>query len=153
VEFEEDPLGPAVVVHRRRVDLAFPVVGEAEALDLAAEVGDVAPRDDPRVLVFADRGALGRQAEGVPAHRVEHVVALHPLLASDHVGRRVALGMADVEPRPGRVGEHVEDVVLRPAAKALRVVRGAESLVFVPDPLPLRFDGGGVVDVPAGPGL
>ena len=55
---------------------------------------------------------LGRQAEGVPAHRVHHAAAPHPLIAADDVGGRVALGMADVQPVAAGVGEHVEDVEL-----------------------------------------
>ena len=152
VQLQEDPLRPAVVVRRRRVDLPLPVVGEAETLDLAAEVRHVSPTEEPRVLVVAHRGPLHRQPEGVPAHRVEHVVPLHAPLARHHVGRRVALGMADVQPLPGGVGEHVEDVVLRPALQDLGVVRGAEGVLLAPDPLPLRLDFRGVVDVPTGPG-
>src|SRR5688572_31374109 len=46
-----------------------------------------------------------------------HVETHHPLGARDHVGRRVALGMADVEPRAARVREHVEHVVLGPRSE------------------------------------
>ena len=60
VQLEEDPLRPAVVVRGGRVDLPLPVVGEAEALDLAAEVRHVSLGDEPRVLVLAHRRALRR---------------------------------------------------------------------------------------------
>jgi hypothetical protein len=58
-------------------------------------------------------GALGREAEGIPAHRVQDVVALHALQTRQHVGRGVALRVADVQAGTGRIREHVEDVVLR----------------------------------------
>ena len=151
MEFQEDPLRPAVVVRGRRVHLALPVVREADAFDLTPEVRDVPLRDESRVLVLAHRGALGRQSEGVPAHRMEDVVALHAPLARHDVRRRVALRVTDVQARTGGVGEHVKDVVLGPALQDLRVVRRAEGLVLAPDLLPLRLDLGRVVNVPAGP--
>ena len=55
---------------------------------------------------------LGRQAEGVPAHRVQHVEAAHPLVPAQDVGGGVAFGMADVQPGAAGVGEHVQDVEL-----------------------------------------
>ena len=97
---------------------------------------DVVRRDDLRVDVVFDGVVLGRQAEGVPAHRVEHVVALHPLFSGDEVERRVGARVADVQPLPGRIGELDQRVVFR-----LRVVahRG-KRLLLLPDPLPLLFD-------------
>ncbi len=55
---------------------------------------------------------LGRQAEGVVAHRVQDVVALHATVAADDVGGGVALRVADVQARAAGVGEHVQDVEL-----------------------------------------
>ena len=60
-----------------------------------------------------DRGVLGRQAERVPAERMQHVVAAHPLGARHHVADDVVADVADVRV-PRRVGEHLEAVVLRP---------------------------------------
>ena len=70
IELEKDPLGPADVAGVGRVDLAVPVVGEADRLELAAEVDDVGLGRDARVLTGLDRILLGGQAEGVPAHGV-----------------------------------------------------------------------------------
>ena len=58
------------------------------------------------------RVLLGGQAEGVVAHRVQHVVAVHPLVAGEHVGADVAERVADVQARAARVREHVEHVEL-----------------------------------------
>ena len=84
---------------------------------------------------------LGRQAEGVPSHRVEHIEAPGPLVARDDVRGRVALGVADVEPRPRGVGKHVEHVELLSA----RVPLGAEGAVLLPVDLPPGLDGRRVV--------
>jgi hypothetical protein len=145
VELEENPLGPAVVVGGRGVDLAIPVVGEAEAFDLPAEVVDVALGDDGGVEAVPNGGALGGQAEGVPAHGVEHVEALHALEAGDDVGGGVALGVADVEARARGVREHVEHVELGLLLELGEVGGRLEGTLGFPLVLPLRFDDGGIV--------
>ena len=137
VDLEEDPLRPLVVAGIRGVDLAGPVVGEAQRLDLAAEVVDVGLGGDPGVGVGLDGVLLGGEAEGVPSHRVQDVEALHPLEAADDVGGGVPLGVADVQPRAAGVGEHVEDVELGPPAVE---VGGREGLVLLPVALPLGLD-------------
>ena len=83
---------------------------------------------DARVRAGLDGVLLGGQAEGVPAHRVQHVEAAHPLVAGQDVGGGVALGMADVQAGAAGVGEHVEDVVLRLVGD----VRRAEGPVLQP---------------------
>jgi hypothetical protein len=88
------------------------------------------------MLPGLDRVLLGGQAERVPAHRVQHVVAAHAPGARQDVGGGVPLGMADVQTDAGRVGEHVEDVALGPAAPA----RGAERPALVPVALPAGLD-------------
>ena len=140
VELEEDPLCPTVVVGGGGVDLALPVVGEAEALDLLAEGVDVALGDGRRVQPLAHRGALGGQPEGVPAHRMEDVEALGALHPRHDVGRGVALGVADVEAGAGGVGEHVEHVVLGLRTQLLGVGRRPEGTALGPDLLPLGLD-------------
>jgi hypothetical protein len=63
-------------------------------------------------LEVLDGELLGRQAEGVEAHRVQHVEAAHPLEAGVDVGGDVSERVTDVQPDPRGVGEHVEDVEL-----------------------------------------
>ena len=140
-DLEEDPLRPPIVVRRGGVDLPRPIVGEAEHLELALEVVDALRGPGRRVGAGLDRVLLRGKAEGVPAHRMEHVEAAHPLVAGDDVGRRVALRVADVEPVPRGIGEHVEGVVLRP----LGIDVGAEGAVLVPVALPAGFDRAEVV--------
>ena len=135
-QLQEDPLRPAYVARIGGVDLARPVVAEAEHLELALERRDVVRRRPRGMLPGLDRVLLGRQAERVPAHRVQHVVAAHAPGARHDVGGGVPLGMTDVQADAGRVGEHVEDVALGPAAPA----RGAERPVLVPVALPAGLD-------------
>src|SRR6185295_13501337 len=70
------------------------------------------------------------------------VETVHPLEAAEDIGGGVAFGVADVQARTARVGEHVEDVILRLAAVG---IRGAEGLFFQPVLLPTGFDGGRLI--------
>ena len=74
-ELEEDPLRPAVVGGLVGRDLAGPVERDAPLLELLAERGDRALGGVLGVLAGRDRVVLGGQAEGVVAHRVDHVEA------------------------------------------------------------------------------
>ena len=65
------------------------------------------------MLAGLDRVLFRRQAEGIPAHRMQHIEAAHALVARDDIGRGVAFGMADVQARAARIREHVEDVEFR----------------------------------------
>ena len=141
VELQKNPLRPSDVVWIGRRNLAAPVVGKPEPFDLAAKGVDVFLRGDGGVHPCAHGVAFRRQPKGVPAHRMQHVEAAHALVAAEDVGRGVALGMADVQTLAGGIGEHVEDVKFR-----FRLVHfDAESLVFIPVLLPLRFDMPGIV--------
>ncbi len=141
VQQQENPLRPAEIIRIGGIDFTVPVVTEAEHLDLPAERGDVLLGGGAGVRAGFDGVLLGRQAEGVPAHRVQDVEAAHALVAGQDVGGGVALGVADVQAGAARVGEHVEDVELR----LVRQVRRAEGLVFQPVLLPARLDRLGVV--------
>ena len=87
-----------------------------------------------------DRGVLGRQAEGVPAERMQHVEAAHPLHARDDVADHVVADVADVRV-PRRVGEHLEAVELRLG----RVLGDLEGRARPPAVLPLLLDCLGLV--------
>ena len=110
---QEDPLVELVVVGQAGGDLALPGVADAEALQLPLHVGDVVERRCLRVRAGLDRGVLGRQAERVPAERVQHVEAAHPLHARHHVADDVVADVSDVRVS-GRVREHLQAVELRP---------------------------------------
>ena len=141
VQDQEDELGPAEVARVGGGQLAAPVVAEAQHLELPAEGGDVLLGGRAGVGARLLGVLLGRQAEGVPAHRVQNALAPHPLEAADDVGGRIAFRVADVQSLPARVGKHVQDVhLLRP-----RQAWGGEGLVFFPVFLPLGFDNGRII--------
>ena len=79
---------------------------------------------------------LSRQAEGIPAHRMQYVEPPHPLVPRDDIGGGVPLKVADVKPRTGWIGEHVEAVKFQFSG----IVRDAKRPVFVPVLLPFRLD-------------
>ena len=160
---QEDPLRP---LHERGIgggQRAARVMGQAQAVQLAAHVRHVRLGGGARMGAGLDGVLLGGQAEGVVAHRVQDVLAQHALMAGDHVGRDVAQRVAHVQPRPGGVGEHVHDVHLLGgrgggrrsllerlcrAAQLADGVVGVEGAVLVPALLPAELDlvrhGGGV---------
>ena len=107
-DLQEDPLGPAHVVDVDGGQGAARVVGQAQAAQLAAHVGDVGLGGDARVLASGDGVLLGGQAEGVVAHRVQDVPASHPGETGDDVGGDVAQRVAHVQALAGGVGEHVQ---------------------------------------------
>ena len=77
-QLQEQPLGPAVVLRVGGVQPARPVEAQSVALhrrQLRLDVGVGVRRG---VLVVADRRVLRGQAEGVPAHRVQDLVAAEP---------------------------------------------------------------------------
>ncbi len=122
-------------------------MAQAEAAELAAHVGDVGVGGDGGVGAGLDGILLGRQAERVEAHRVQHVVAGHPLVAGEHVGADVAERMADVQTDARRVREHVLDEQLLAAlGDEIRIaewpgrVRRLEHAVLLPAVLPADLD-------------
>ena len=104
-----------------RRDLAVPVDRPAEAAHLPADRGDVPVGDLARVAALLDRRVLGRQAEGVVAHRAQHGVAVPAAEVGDDVPERVVQDVAHVHPVRRRVREHLEHVegaVVRPRRPA-----------------------------------
>ena len=91
-------------------------------------------------VAVLDRGVLGGQAERVPAERMQHVEAAHPLHARDDVANHVVADVADVRV-PGRVREHLEAVVLRLGG----VLGDLERARIAPPVLPLLLDCLGLV--------
>ena len=123
-----------VVFRVARRDLAGPVIGKAHALQLLAHRGDVFRGPHRGMDAAGDRRVLGRQAERVPPHRVQHVVALRPAVARDEIAHRVVAHVADMQ-LPRRVGKHLQHVIFRPG----RIVPRLEGAAFAPALLPLRF--------------
>ena len=138
IELEKNPLRPFEIAGIRCVYLALPVVAEADALKLRAEIGYVRLGGHARVLAGLDGVLLGGKTEGVPAHRVQHVEATHFFVAPDDVRRRVALGMPHVQARTARVGKHIEHVVFWPRSieAGLARIRSVKGRTLGPHALP-----------------
>ena len=134
---QENPLRPLVVARVGRVHHAIPVEAVAEHLELAGEVLNVLRRNDGGVNVVLDGKVLRRQAEGVKAHGVEDVVALHALLAADDVHRRERARVADVQASGGGIRELNEAVELG----ALVACYGSIGLFLLPLFLPFFLNG------------
>ncbi len=140
-ELEENPLGPFVVGRVGGVNLPLPVEGKPQGAQLGLEVGDVLLGKFGGMDVVFDGVVFGGQAEGVPPHGIEDVVALHPALAGHDIQGGVGPGMAHMEPLAGGVGELHQGVVFGLCV----VVGGGKAPVLVPPLLPFSFDGRKIV--------
>ncbi len=141
VQLEEQPLVPLVVLGIARVQHPIPVERGAVALHRLPLLLDVVVGPGARVDPALDGRILGRQAEAVPADRVQHVEALQPPVARDDVTEGVRLGVTHVQVAGG-VREHVEHVFAR--ARVGGVV-GRERAQLIPPRLPLLLDAREVV--------
>ena len=82
-----------VVVEIASRELTRPIERQPHALELAAHGGDVVVGPLGGMDAALDGRVLRRQAEGVPAHRVQHVVAAGAHVAGDHVAHGVVAHM------------------------------------------------------------
>ena len=139
-EIQEQRLLLAVVLGVAGGKHPRPVEREAQRLHLFDHVVDVGIGPVLGVAAAGHGGIFGRHAEGVEAHRVQHVVAGGNLVTGDHVTHGVVAHMAHVQLARG-VGEHLEHVVFRLAA----LHRGGEGFGLGPGLLPFRLDRGGII--------
>jgi len=131
VELAEQPLVPAVVLGVAGRYLAGPVVAESHRLEFVAHLLDAGAGPGLGVGAALVGGVLGGEAEGVPPHRLEDIVAGHPAVAGVGVSDSVVADVAHVE-RAGGVGEHSEHV-----RRVGGVVGTLEGVLGVPDVLPV----------------
>ena len=100
---------PAIERFIGGADTASGVVGQPKSSQLATHVGDVGLGVFAGVHARGDGVLFGGQPERVVAKRMQHVVASHAFESAVYVGGDVAERVADMQPSPRRVGEHVED--------------------------------------------
>ena len=141
VQLLKNPLRPFEVAGIGGVNFARPVVRKPQPLQLPPEVVGVAPGGDARVRARFHRVLFRRQAEGVPAHRVQHIEAAHALVARNGVGADVALGVPHMKPLARGIGEHIQHIEFGPGGIQL----AAEGLFRNPQLLPARLNSLGVV--------
>ena len=89
---------PFVILGLAGRQLALPIEGKAERLQLLLHVGNVVIRPLRGRHVVLHRGIFGGQAEGIPAHRLQDVVAAHMVVAGEYVAYRVVAHMTHVQP-------------------------------------------------------
>ncbi len=123
-------------------DLAAPIERQPHRFELLLHRRDVVVGPSLGMDLALRCGVLGRQAEGVPAHRMQHVHAHRALVARHHVAHGVVAHVAHMD-APRRIGEHLQHVVFRPRVG----VRRGEDSALVPDFLPARLGVAGVVAV------
>ena len=131
-EVEEHLLLVAIVGRVAGRELAAPVERQAHHLELCLHGRDILVDPFLGMDLLLHRRVLGRQAEGVPAHGMQHVEAAGALVAGDHVALGVVAHVAHMD-APRRVGEHLQHVVFG----ARPVHPGTEGLALVPGLLPL----------------
>ncbi len=139
---QEQPLVPLVIVRVAGGDFARPVDGEPHRLHLLLHGRDVVVGPLRRRDPVLHRRVLGRQPERVPAHRHQHVVALHPQLPIHDVVDRVVAHVPHVQ-LARRVGQHRHAVILA-LRKAGIVFPGDVGVGCFPVALGSGFDGGGI---------
>ena len=107
----KDPLTPAVVVGAAGLDYAIQIVGEAHALHRGERLVHVLIRPGGSLRVVLDGGVLGRQAKGVKADGVQHVVAAHAGLTGHGIADGIVACVAHMQVAR-RIREHLEHVLL-----------------------------------------
>ncbi len=147
VDLQKDPLGPLVELDIGGREAAPAVVAQPEPAQLAPEVHDVGLGPGAGMGSRLHRVLLGGQAERVKSQRVQHIMAGHAEVAGVDVGGDVAQRVADVQPLPRRVREHVlhEQLVFghrRPVRRGQRTDRIGDVERAQPRPvlLPGAFD-------------
>ena len=137
VEFQKEPLVPAVVIRQTGRNLGAPVIREAETIHLAFHIGDVVQRPFARRPIVLERSVLSGQTEGVPSHWMKHVVAFHPHVAREGIADGVVAHVPHMQ-RAGGIRQHFEHVIL-PAGRSRRLC-SIELRLLLPALMPLRLD-------------
>ena len=96
-EFQEQALLFAVIIWIAGRKLARPIEREAELLELCLHRGDVLIGPGARMHALFHGRIFRWHAECVPAHRVQHVVALGLAMAGNHITHRIIAHMSHVQ--------------------------------------------------------
>ncbi|MNQ83732.1 hypothetical protein D3C85_988250 [compost metagenome] len=126
VQLQEPGLLLAVIGRVAGGELAAPVQRQAQQLQLVAHGGDVGPGPVAGVDAALHGRVLGRHAEGVPAHGMQNVEALGPLVTRHHVAHHIVASVAHVDVAR-RIGEHLQHIVFGPPGVLVRHGEGVSS--------------------------
>src|SRR6185437_1789455 len=132
---QKKPLIPAIIIRRAGSKLAAPVYGQPQTLQLLAHIGNIVIGPLRRRYVVLYRRILCRQAESIPAHWLQHVVALHATIARQHITNGVIAHMPHVQ-LAGLIREHRQAVIFWLA----RYLNSLESGTRLPILLGILFD-------------
>ena len=108
----KDPLTPAVVVGAAGLDHAIQIVGEAHTLHRGERLVHILIRPGGSLRIVLNSGVLGRQAKGVKADGVQHVVAAHAGLTGHGIADGIVARVAHMQVAR-RIREHLEHVLFR----------------------------------------
>ena len=92
----KDPLTPTVIIGAAGLDHAIQIVGEAHALHRGERLVHVLIRPGGSLRVVLDGGVLGRQAKGIEADGVQHVIAAHAGLTGHGIADGIVARVAHV---------------------------------------------------------
>ena len=132
---EEYPLCPLEISGIGGIYLPVPVEGKAEHPELALESCDIFGRYNGGMDVVLYGEVFCRQTEGVPAHGIKNIIALHAALSCDDIKGRIRAGVSDMDARAGGIGELDQRIVFRHRI----IIERAEGLFVVPTLLPFGF--------------
>ena len=133
-EVQEKRLLMLVIARIAGCEFARPVERQAHRFELRAHRVDVGVSPCRRMRGALHRGGFRRQAEGVPAHRMQHVETAGALVARYHVAHRVIADVAHMD-AAGGVRKHLQRVVFRTRVRLRRL----EGVAVAPDLLPCRL--------------
>ena len=135
VKFAEQPLCPAVVFGGASDDFVIPIEHCADVFELFFHNGNVVEGGVLWVNTSFDGVVFRRQTKRVKAHWLEHVFALHDLVARVTICQTVVIPVTDVQFCATWVGKHFQNVVL---VVYVLFVKGIH-LLFIPKLIPLFF--------------
>ena len=108
-QFGKQQLLPAVIIGATGGDFALPIQSETQRFKLLFHIINVGIRPRGGGNVVVNRGVFGGHTKCVPAHRLQHVVALHFFETAAHIADGVVANVPHVQLAAG-VGEHGEAV-------------------------------------------
>ena len=136
VQLQEDPLGPFVIIGIGGIDLTVPIKRQTKAFQLAFKASHIFSGDDFRMDVVFHRIVFRGQAKCIPAHGVQHIIALQPFFTRHNIQRCIAARMAYMQALSGRIRKFYQCVVFRKGI----ILFGRKGMFLVPNLLPFLLD-------------
>ncbi len=129
----ENPLGPLVELRICGIQLHIPVIERIDLLQLTLDVLHILLCGDGRMNAHLDGIVLSRKSEGIPAHGMDHILALDQLVTGPGIGDHIASPVSYMQAGARRIRKHIQTVVL-----LLLAVVGIDG-ILIPVCLPLLF--------------